>query len=226
MNEMKKIPIGLSLFSAMEKEGDVLRREMTKRGTFVINLMSSPGSGKTSLLLALLPLLKERHHIGVLEFDLSNDIDAKRIEEKTSVPSYQFYTDGYCYLDSERSKEALDTVKDKKFDMVFLENIGNLVCPARFDTGAHLNVLLFSLSEGETKIQEYPPIVEISDLVLISKTDTKDYFPYDLRKAEADVHSLNPNALFIPFSSKTKDNVGKIAETIEERYCDWRKKNA
>ena len=179
MDEVKTIIVNRSAYADNDEEADLLRAYLKDKGTFVVNLMSSPGAGKTTTLTKLINVLKKEYRIGVMEADIDSDVDAISIARNTGVRSIQIHTSGMCHLDAGMTKSGLDSINIDDLDLVFLENVGNLVCPAEFDTGASLDIMILSVPEGDDKPLKYPLVFEKCDLVIINKMDTLEYFNYD-----------------------------------------------
>lgn len=215
MNEFKVIEIKKSVFENNDREADRLRAELKKEKTFLLNLMSSPGSGKTTLLKATIARLKDEMNIGVMEADIDSDVDAKTIA-KTGVKSIQLHTGGMCHLDAGMTEQGIKEFGTEDMDLVVLENVGNLVCPAEFDTGASKNAMILSVPEGDDKPLKYPLMFTVSDVVLINKIDTKQVFDFDDEAVKARIHKLNPNAQIFFVSAKTGEGM--------DAWCDWLRK--
>lgn len=215
MDEFKVIEIKKSVFENNDREADRLRAELKKEKTFLLNLMSSPGSGKTTLLKATIAHLKDEMKIGVMEADIDSDVDAKTIA-KTGVKSIQLHTGGMCHLDAGMTEQGIKEFGTEDMDLVVLENVGNLVCPAEFDTGASKNAMILSVPEGDDKPLKYPLMFTVSDVVLINKMDTKQVFDFDDEAVKARIHKLNPNAQIFFVSAKTGEGM--------DAWCDWLRK--
>lgn len=215
MDEFKVIEIKKSVFENNDKEADRLRAELKKEKTFLLNLMSSPGSGKTTLLKATIARLKDEMKIGVMEADIDSDVDAKTIA-KTGVKSIQLHTGGMCHLDAGMTEQGIKEFGTEDMDLVVLENVGNLVCPAEFDTGASKNAMILSVPEGDDKPLKYPLMFTVSDVVLINKMDTKQVFDFDDEAVKERIHKLNPNARIFFVSAKTGEGI--------DAWCDWLRK--
>ena len=222
MNEVKVIEIKKSVFAENEKDADDLRNELRSRGVFLLNLMSAPGSGKTTTLIQLINRIKDRVRVAVMEADIDSDVDAVKIKEKTGVPSIQLHTGGMCHLDAEMTRQGLDNVPMDQLDLVILENVGNLVCPAEFDTGAVANAMILSVPEGTDKPLKYPLMFSICDVVVINKMDVLPYFDFDLEKCTEYIHMRNPQARVIPICAKTGEGVDAIAQWLLEKVQDWK----
>ncbi len=215
MDEFKVIEIKKSVFENNDKEADRLRAELKKEKTFLLNLMSSPGSGKTTTLKATISRLKDEMNIGVMEADIDSDVDAKTIAD-TGVRSIQLHTGGMCHLDAGMTEQSIREFGTDDMDLVVLENVGNLVCPAEFDTGASKNAMILSVPEGDDKPLKYPLMFTVSDVVLINKIDTKAVFDFDDDAVVQRIHKLNPNAEIFFISAKTGEGV--------DAWCDWLRK--
>jgi len=214
MDEVKIIEIKKSVFADNEKDADALRQELKSKGVFLLNLMSAPGSGKTTTLVQLINRIKDNVRVAVMEADIDSDVDAVRIQEATGVPAIQLHTGGMCHLDAEMTRQGLDNLPEGPFDLVVLENVGNLVCPAEFDTGSSCNAMLLSVPEGDDKPLKYPLMFTVCDLVIINKTDVLPYFDFDMERCKANVLKRNPAATVIPISAKTGEGVDALAEWL------------
>ena len=214
MDEVKVIEIKKSVFADNEKDANALRQELKERGTFLLNLMSAPGSGKTTTLIQLINRIKDRVRVAVMEADIDSDVDAVKIREATGVPAIQLHTGGMCHLDAEMTRQGLDNLPEGPFDLVILENVGNLVCPAEFDTGSSCNAMILSVPEGDDKPLKYPLMFTVCDLVIVNKTDVMPYFDFDMERCKANVLMRNPDATVIPVSAKTGEGVDALAEWI------------
>ncbi len=212
MAEVRTILLHRSVYADNDMEADLLRAYLKDRGVFVVNLMSSPGAGKTTTLTALINAIKDKVRVGVMEADIDSDVDAIRIAEKTGVKSIQLHTNGMCHLDAGMTKTGLDGIDISDLDIVFLENVGNLVCPAEFDTGASLDVMILSIPEGDDKPLKYPLVFEKSDLVIINKIDAIKYFNFNLEKCVEYIKMRNKDATIIPISAKTGEGIKQVAD--------------
>ncbi len=221
-DEVKVIEIKKSIFEDNEKDADALRAELKRRGVFLLNLMSSPGSGKTTTLIRTIGLLKGRLRMAVMEADIDSDVDARKIKEATGIPSVQLHTGGMCHLDAEMTRQGLDHVDMEGLDLVILENVGNLVCPAEFDTGSVKNAMILSVPEGHDKPLKYPLMFSICDVVVINKMDVLPYFDFDLEKCREYVHMRNPKAQVIPICAKTGEGVELFAQWLEDEVKQWK----
>ena len=201
MGEYRIIEVKQSVFAANEKSADQLREEMKKKGTLLVNLMSSPGSGKTTTLKKTIAALKDKVSIAVMEADIDSDVDAAAISE-TGVKAIQLHTGGMCHLDAHMCAQGLEGLNAGDVDLIFLENVGNLVCPAEFDTGAGVNVTILSVPEGDDKPLKYPLMYQVCDVVLVNKIDVAPYFDFDLEKLKENVALRNLNCL--PFLGHEK----------------------
>ena len=222
MNDVKVIEIKKSVFADNEKDADALRAELKEKGVFLLNLMSSPGSGKTSTLIRTIHLLKDKIRIAVMEADIDSDVDAVKIKEATGIPSIQLHTGGMCHLDAEMTRQGLDNLSMDQVDLVILENVGNLVCPAEFDTGSCCNAMILSVPEGEDKPLKYPLMFSICDVVVINKIDVLPYFDFNMGKCEEYIHMRNPEARVIPISAKTGEGVEAFADWLLEKVLTWK----
>lgn len=212
MEKVRTILLHRSAYADNDLEADALRSYLKEKGVFVVNLMSSPGAGKTTTLTALINLIKDKVRVGVMEADIDSDVDAVNIAKKTGVKSIQLHTGGMCHLDAGMTKAGLDGINIKDLDIVFLENVGNLVCPAEFDTGANMDMMILSIPEGDDKPLKYPLVFEKSDLVLINKIDAKEYFNFDMDKCIEYIKMRNKDATIIPISAKTGENMNLVAD--------------
>lgn len=217
MSEVKVIEINESVFSNNEKEADMIRERMSDQGTFFVNVMSSPGSGKTTLLSALINMLKDEMRIAEMDVDIESSLDAQTVADATGVRVLQIHNGGLCHIDADMTGRAIAEFGVDDTDLLILENIGNLVCPAEFDTGAHKNIMLFSLPEGDDKPLKYPLMYEVSDVVIITKVDTKDFFDFDMELAKEHIRELNPNALIFAVSAKTGEGLDEVANYLREQ---------
>jgi hydrogenase nickel incorporation protein HypB len=217
MSNIRVIEVHESIFSNAEREGKVLRARMTENGTLFLNFMSAPGSGKTMLLTALINRLKDEMSILEMDVDIKSTLDAQRVADATGVRSMQIHNGGLCHIDADMVNRALEGVDISEVELLILEYIGNLVCPAEFDTGAHFNLMLLSVPEGDDKPLKYPLMFTVSDVVLLTKIDTIDYFDFDFEKARKRILDLNPNAVIFPVSSKTGEGLDEICNWIKEK---------
>ena len=219
---MKIIELHKSITASNEKDADALRAQMKKQGTLLINLMSSPGSGKTTLLSSTIQMLSDIK-IAVLEADIESAVDAERIEELGAV-AVQVHTDGMCHMDAGMTKTGIDAMKEHAIDLAFLENVGNLICPAEYDTGAGKNVMILSVTEGDDKPLKYPLMFEKSDALVISKIDALAYFDFDLETCIKRVKRLNPNIQIFPVSAKTKEGMQEWLNWLQQEVTEWKER--
>ena len=222
MDEVRIIEIKKRIFDDNDKDANRLREELKTKGVFLLNLMSSPGSGKTTTLISTINALKDKINIAVMEADIDSDVDAIKIKEATGVQSIQLHTGGMCHLDAEMTRQGLSGLDLNDVDLAILENVGNLVCPAEFDTGASKNCMILSVPEGHDKPLKYPLMFSICDLVLINKMDVAPYFDFDLNKCTQYIKMRNPNAEIIPICAKTGEGVDKFADWIMKNIAKWR----
>ena len=219
---MKIIELHKSITASNEKDADALRKQMKKQRTLLINLMSSPGSGKTTLLSSTIQMLSDIK-IAVLEADIESAVDAERIEELGAV-AVQVHTDGMCHMDAGMTKTGIDAMKEHAIDLAFLENVGNLICPAEYDTGAGKNVMILSVTEGDDKPLKYPLMFEKSDTLVISKIDALPYFDFDLETCIKRVKRLNPNIQIFPVSAKTKEGMQEWLNWLQQEVTEWKER--
>mgnify|MGYP002624418601 CR=1 FL=1 len=222
MDQVKVIEIRKSVFDDNNKDADRLREELKGRGVYLLNLMSSPGSGKTTTLIQLLSRIKDKLRVAVMEADIDSDVDAVKIKQATGVESVQLHTGGMCHLDAEMTRQGLDNVSLDSLDLVILENVGNLVCPAEFDTGSCRNAMILSVPEGHDKPLKYPLMFSVCDLVVINKIDVMPYFDFDLDKCREYVRMRNPDATVIPICAKTGEGVDALADWILKEVRNWK----
>jgi len=222
-NEVKIIEIKKSIFEDNEKDANKLREELKRRGVFLLNLMSSPGSGKTTTLIKTINLLKDKLRVAVMEADIDGDVDAKKIKAATGIESVQLHTGGMCHLDAEMTRQGLDNLPLDNLDLAILENVGNLVCPAEFDTGSCRNVMILSVPEGHDKALKYPLMFSICDLVLINKIDVLSCFDFDIEECRRNIQFRNPNARVIPVSAKTGEGICDFADWLINEVDNWKK---
>ncbi|MBO4469812.1 MAG: hydrogenase nickel incorporation protein HypB [Bacteroidales bacterium] len=222
MDEVKVIEIKKSVFEDNDKDAAKLRAELKSRGVYLLNLMSSPGSGKTTTLIQLINRLKDKISIAVMEADIDSDVDAVKIREKTGIESIQLHTGGMCHLDAEMTRQGLQNLSLQNKDLVILENVGNLVCPAEFDTGACKNAMILSVPEGHDKPLKYPLMFSVCDLVIVNKIDVMPYFDFDLDKCREYVKLRNPRAEVIPICAKTGEGIDNVAEWLLKEIKNWK----
>ena len=222
MDEVKIIEIKKSVFADNEQDAASLRKELKDKGVYLLNLMSSPGSGKTTTLIRTLNLLKDKLRIAVMEADIDSDVDAVKVKEATGVEAIQLHTGGMCHLDAEMTRQGLDNLDLARTDLVILENVGNLVCPAEFDTGAVRNAMILSVPEGDDKPLKYPLMFSVCDLVLVNKTDVLPYFDFSLERCRENVQLRNPRARVIPICAKTGEGVDAFADWLVNEVENWK----
>ena len=222
MDEIKIIEIKKSIFADNDKDADALRQELKKKGVYLLNLMSAPGSGKTTTLIQTINRLKDKIRIAVMEADIDSDVDAVKIREATGIPSIQLHTGGMCHLDAEMTRQGLAGLDQVPADLVILENVGNLVCPAEFDTGAVRNAMILSVPEGDDKPLKYPLMFSVCDTVVVNKIDVLPYFDFDLDKCRENVRMRNPKAQVIPISAKTGEGVEVFADWLLQEVKTWK----
>ena len=222
MDPVKIIEIKKSVFADNDADAEALRHELKSRGVYLLNLMSSPGSGKTTTLIRTLNRVKDKLRVAVMEADIDSDVDAVKIREATGVPSIQLHTGGMCHLDAEMTRQGLDNVDLESLDLVILENVGNLVCPAEFDTGAVRNAMILSVPEGHDKPLKYPLMFTVCDLVLVNKIDVLPYFDFDLEKCREYVRRRNPNATVLPICARTGEGIDAFADWLLTEVKNWK----
>lgn len=220
MNSFKVLEIKESVFEDNNRQAEDLREVLKSKNTFLLNLMSSPGSGKTTTLVKTINLLKDEIKIGVMEADIDSDVDAQTISE-TGTKVIQLHTGGMCHLDADMTKQGLEGLGLEGIDLAILENVGNLVCPAEFDTGASKSAMILSVPEGDDKPLKYPLMFSIVDVVLINKIDTLDYFEFDLEACKERILKLNPNVKIITISAKTGDGIDEWADWLRKSVKEW-----
>ena len=220
MDTYKIIEVKESVFADNDREAARLRQELKQSGTFLLNLMSSPGSGKTTTLLRTIETLKDELRMGVMEADIDSDVDARRIAE-AGVKSIQLHTGGMCHLDAGMTEQGLREIGTDGLDLVVLENVGNMVCPAEFDTGAVKNAMILSVPEGHDKPLKYPLIFTVCDALLINKTDVLPYFDFDMDKVVEYAHRRNPKLEIFPVSAKTGEGMDAWCDWLRRQVKDW-----
>lgn len=222
MNEVRTIQVKQSVFANNDEQAQQLRRELKQRRLYLLNLMSSPGSGKTSTLRQLIGRLGGELRIGVMEADIDSDVDARTIAA-TGVKAIQLHTGGMCHLDAAMTRQGLESLEPDELDLVVLENVGNLVCPAEFDTGAVRNMAILSVPEGHDKPLKYPLMFQVCDCVVINKTDVLPYFDFDMDKCREYIHLRNPKAQIFPICARTGEGVDALAQWLKEEVTNWKK---
>jgi len=221
MNDFRVIDIKESVFADNEKDANELRAKLKEKGSLLVNVMSSPGSGKTTTLTRVIEALRDEMKLAVMEADIDSDVDAKTIA-KTGASVIQLHTGGMCHLTAEMSEQGLEAM-NAEADLIFLENVGNLVCPAEFDTGSGMNMTILSVPEGHDKPLKYPLMYQTCDLLVVNKIDVMPVFDFDLEKCTEFARRRNPNITVIPISAKTGESVDKLADYFRKALADWRK---
>ena len=221
MDAYRVIEVKQSVFADNDADAARLRAELKEKGTFLVNLMSSPGAGKTTLLSALIGLLGDAWKIGVMEADIDSDVDAGTIA-RTGAKVIQLHTGGMCHLDAEMTRQGVEQLQPEGLDLVVLENVGNLVCPAEFDTGAALNMMILSVPEGYDKPLKYPLIFETCSAMVVSKTDVLPYFDFDLEKVQEYARMRNPDIAIFPVSAKTGEGMAALAQWLRQQVKNWK----
>lgn len=220
MDKVRVIEIKQSVFKNNDEQAEKLRGELKSKGVFLLNLMSSPGSGKTTTLKATINALKDKLKIGVMEADIDSDVDAIKIAE-TGAKSIQLHTGGMCHLDAAMTKQGVEALGTDGVELAILENVGNLVCPAEFDTGAVKNVMILSVPEGDDKPLKYPLMFKVSDVVLINKIDVLPYFDFDVENCKEYIKHRNPNAKIFLICAKTGEGIEEWATWLNDEVRDW-----
>ena len=223
MDKYKIIQVKESVFADNDREADRVRQQLKKQGTFLLNLMSSPGSGKTTTLLRTVEGLKDQLRMGVMEADIDSDVDAAAMAN-AGVRSIQLHTGGMCHLDAGMTQQGLRELGTDDLDLVVLENVGNLVCPAEFDTGAALNMMILSVPEGHDKPLKYPLVFQVCNAMIINKIDVMPYFDFDMEKVTEYARMRNPNIRIFPISAKTGEGVQALADWLTEQAQNWKQK--
>ena len=221
LETVRVLEVKQSVFANNDAQADKLRAELKEKGIYLLNLMSSPGSGKTTTLTRLIEILKEDLKIGVMEADIDSDVDAKTIAA-AGAKSIQLHTGGMCHLDAAMTRQGLEGLDSHGADLVVLENVGNLVCPAEFDTGAVKNMAILSVPEGHDKPLKYPLMFQVCDVVLINKIDVAPYFDFDFEKCTEYIHMRNPKAKIFPVSAKTGEGIAAVAQWLKEEVTNWK----
>lgn len=220
-DKMKIIEVKQSVFADNDADALKLRQQLKGEKTFLLNLMSAPGSGKTSVLVQTIDRLKDDIKIGVMEADLDSDVDARTIAERTGVKTIQLHTGGMCHLDADMTRQGVKELETEELDLAVLENVGNLVCPAEFDTGASMNVCILSVPEGHDKPLKYPLMFTVCDAMIINKIDVLDYFDFDLDKVREYAYKRNPDIKIFPVSAKTGEGMDEWCKWLKEQVCKW-----
>ncbi|MBD5549372.1 MAG: hydrogenase nickel incorporation protein HypB [Lachnospiraceae bacterium] len=220
MREVRVLEIKQSVFADNDRQADLLRQDLKEKGVFLLNLMSSPGAGKTTTLMRTIEALKDTFKIGVMEADIDSDVDAQTISG-AGAKVIQLHTGGMCHLDAEMTRQGLAGLQTDDVELAILENVGNLVCPAEFDTGAVKNAMILSVPEGDDKPLKYPLMFTICDVVLINKIDVMPYFDFDLEKCKEYIRMRNPNAKIIPICAKTGEGIEDWSKWLGEEVRSW-----
>ena len=222
MENVKILEIKQSVFANNDAQAEKLRQELKERRIYLLNLMSSPGSGKTTTLTRLIEALRDEMRIGVMEADIDSDVDAKAIAA-TGAKAIQLHTGGMCHLDASMTRQGLEGLEPgDDTELVILENVGNLVCPAEFDTGAVKNAMILSVPEGHDKPLKYPLMFQVCDVVLINKIDVLPYFDFDMAKCTEYIHMRNPNAKVFPICARTGEGIDAFAAWLKDEVTRWR----
>lgn len=221
MKQVRILEIKQSVFADNDRQAELLRQDLKENGVFLLNLMSSPGAGKTTTLMRTIEALKDTLKIGVMEADIDSDVDAKTISQ-TGVKVIQLHTGGMCHLDAEMTRQGLEGLETGDIELAILENVGNLVCPAEFDTGAVKNAMILSVPEGDDKPLKYPLMFSICDVVLINKIDVMPYFDFDLARCKEYIHMRNPDAKIIPICAKTGEGMRAWTDWLVQEVSQWR----
>lgn len=222
MEKFSVLEIKQSVFADNDKRADELRKELKDKKVFLLNLMSSPGAGKTTTLARTVERLKDEMRIGVMEADIDSDVDARAMAE-LGVKTIQLHTGGMCHLDAGMTAQGLEGLRTGDIDLAILENVGNLVCPAEFDTGAARNVMILSVPEGDDKPLKYPLMFSICDVVLINKIDVLPYFDFDMDTCRQNILMRNPNARIIPVCARTGEGIDAWTDWLRVQVEDWRR---
>ena len=220
MDEFKVLEIKQSVFADNDRQARLLRAGLKEKKVFLLNLMSSPGSGKTTTLARTIEALRQELRIGVMEADIDSDVDARTISA-LGVKAIQLHTGGMCHLDAEMTRQGLEGLETGDLDQAILENVGNLVCPAEFDTGAVKNAVILSVPEGHDKPLKYPLMFQVCDLVLVNKIDVAPYFDFDLEKCTEYVHLRNPRARVLPICAKTGEGMAEWYDWLRAQVREW-----
>ena len=220
MDNIKILEVKQSIFASNDEQAAALRADLKAKKVFLLNLMSAPGSGKTTTLRRTIAALKDELRIGVMEADIDSDVDAKAIAA-TGAKAIQLHTGGMCHLDAEMTRQGLEGLGPQDVDLVVLENVGNLVCPAEFDTGAVKNAMILSVPEGDDKPLKYPLMFQVCDVVLINKIDVLPYFDFDMDKCREYIALRNPKAKVIPICAKTGEGIAEWADWLREQVKEW-----
>ena len=221
MKDVRILEIRQSVFADNDRQAEALRAELREKGVFLLNLMSSPGAGKTTTLMRTIEALGEVFRIGVMEADIDSDVDARTISQ-SGAKVIQLHTGGMCHLDAAMTRQGLEGLETGDVELAILENAGNLVCPAEFDTGASRNAMILSVPEGDDKPLKYPLMFSVCDVVLINKIDVLPYFDFDLEKCREYIRMRNPDARIIPICAKTGEGIDAWADWLRAEIRSWR----
>ncbi|MDC7240049.1 MAG: hydrogenase nickel incorporation protein HypB [Spirochaetales bacterium] len=221
MDEFKVIEIKKSIFEGNDRKAEELREDLKKRGVFLMNLMSSPGSGKTTTVMRTIEALKDDFRIGVLEADIDSDVDAKTVST-SGAKVIQLHTGGMCHLDATMTEQGLTSLGTEDLDFVVLENIGNLICTADFDTGSAMNTMILSVPEGDDKPLKYPNMFAMVDVLIINKMDAAEFFDFDLEAVKERVFKLNPDIKVFPVSAKTGEGISEWTMYLKNEVKNWK----
>lgn len=224
-DKVRVIEVHENIYGENDRKAEEIRRSLTEQGVFFLNVMSSPGSGKTTLLMRLINRLKGELRIGEMDVDIESSVDAQRVADATGVRSLQIHNGGLCHIDADMTARALEEFGVEETDLLILENIGNLVCPAEFDTGAHKNLMILSVPEGDDKPLKYPLMFSKCDVVLINKIDTLSYFDFDMDKAKERILALNPNVRIFPVSARTEEGLEAVEDWLKEQVVQIKSGN-
>ena len=224
MDKIRIIEVKESVFASNDRRAEELRQQLKEKGTFLLNVMSSPGSGKTTVLTGIINELKNEFKIAVMEADIDSDVDARTVSKNTGVEAIQLHTGGMCHLDADMTRQGIEALDHKdNYDLIILENVGNLVCPAEFDTGAVRNMCILSVPEGDDKPLKYPLMFEVANFVLINKIDVLDYFDFDIDKCKENIRYRNPMADIFEVCGKDLRGIKEVSDYLRELIYDWRK---
>ena len=215
VGKVRVIQVNENITARNDSIADAIRERLKSNHTFFVNVMSSPGSGKTTLLVSLIQELKKKYRIKEMDVDITSVLDAQRVADATGIESVQIHNGGLCHIDADMVERALAEISLEDTDLLILENIGNLVCPAEFDTGAHKNIMILSVPEGDDKPLKYPLMFQVSDVVIISKLDTMDFFDFNLEEAKKRILRLNPKAEIFPLSVKTGEGLDALVKWMQ-----------
>ncbi len=221
MSDVRIIELKQSVFENNDKRAELLRQELKDKGTYLLNVMSSPGSGKTTTLVNTINRIKDQLKIAVMQADIDSDKDARTVASETGVEAIQLHTGGMCHLDADMTRQGVESLEGD-FDLVILENVGNLVCPAEFDTGAVKSITILSVPEGDDKPLKYPLMYQVSSLALINKIDVLPYFDFDMDKAKEYIARRNPDAKVLPVSGRTGEGIDEFAQWLLDEVKAWK----